>query len=113
MLNDLERKRAERTLAPLLRRRLSSHVKDGGRIAYRFSGHWIELFSVRPAWDDPNELIELPIAKFRYIRVREEWSLFWNRQSGKWRTYQPLPTAERLETLVDEVLADPHACFWG
>lgn len=113
MFDELTLKRIERTLAPLLQPRTRPHVKAGGTVAYRVTGQSIEVYSGRPAWDDPDEIIELPIAKFRYVRTRDTWYLYWNRADERWHGYQPMPDADRLDPLVQEVLDDPYGCFWG
>ncbi|MGO1069774.1 DUF3024 domain-containing protein [Lysobacter sp. CA199] len=113
MLNDIERRRAENAITKLLKPRDSPHVKSGGEVLYRIGGQIIEVYSARPAYDDPDEIIEIPIAKFRYVRTREVWQLFWLRASGKWQGYGALPEAESLPELVDEVWRDPFCCFWG
>ena len=113
MFNDLERKRAEKIVTKLLVPRRSPHVKSGGLVRYRVVRQSIEVFSERPAYDDPAEMIEIPIAKFRYVRVIDAWQLFWCRASGKWEAYGPKRDAENLSELVDEVLRDPYFCFWG
>lgn len=113
MLNDIERKRAEKVIARLLSTRHSPHVKSGGTVLHRVVGQAIEIYSARPAYDDPDEIIEIPIVKFRYVRTQQVWQLFWCRASGKWHGYEPMREAEDLAELVDVVWRDPHYCFWG
>ncbi|WP_425608212.1 DUF3024 domain-containing protein [Lysobacter yananisis] len=76
-------------------------------------GQAIEIYSARPAYDDPGEIIEIPIVKVRYVRTRQVWQLFWFRASGKWQGYEPMREAGDLAELVDEVWRDPYYCFWG
>ncbi|MGH8083163.1 MAG: DUF3024 domain-containing protein [Lysobacter sp.] len=113
MLNDIERKRAENAVTKLLAPRHTPHVKSGGDVLYRVVDQAIEVYSARPAYDDPDEIIEIPIAKFRYVRTREVWQLFWIRASGKWQGYGPRLEAQSLAELVEEVWQDPFCCFWG
>ncbi|MFQ6308732.1 DUF3024 domain-containing protein [Lysobacter capsici] len=113
MLNDLERKRAEKILAGLLAPRHSPHVKSGGVVRYRIVRQSIEVFSERPAYDNPAEMIEIPIAKLRYVRITGVWQLFWSRANGSWDRYSPKPDAGELSELVAEVWSDPYFCFWG
>jgi hypothetical protein len=113
MLNDIERKRAEKIISRLLTPRLSPHVKSGGTVLYRVVGQIIEIYSARPAYDEPDEIIDIPIARFRYVRTQHVWQLFWSRASGKWQGYEPMREAEDLAELVDEVWRDSYCCFWG
>ncbi|MEI2432780.1 DUF3024 domain-containing protein [Lysobacter yananisis] len=113
MLNDIERKRAEKMIVRLLKPRHSPHVKSGGTVLYREVGQTFEIYSARPAFGDPDEIIEIPIAKFRYVRTQQTWQLLWSRASGKWQRYEPMREAEDLAELVDEVWRDPYCCFWG
>ncbi|MGH8083162.1 MAG: DUF3024 domain-containing protein [Lysobacter sp.] len=87
MLNDIERKRAENVVARLLRPRRDPHVKSGGDALGRVVSQTIEVYSARPAYNNPDDIIEIPIAKFRYVRTREVWQLFWSRASGKWQVW--------------------------
>ncbi|QQQ02909.1 DUF3024 domain-containing protein [Lysobacter enzymogenes] len=113
MLNDIERRHALNVIERLLKPRHSPHVKSGGTAMCRVSGQAIEVYSARPAYDDPDEIIEIPVAKFRYVRTRRVWQLFWLRASGKWQGYAPMLEAEGLPGLVEEVWRDPFCCFWG
>ncbi|ROU07556.1 DUF3024 domain-containing protein [Lysobacter enzymogenes] len=113
MLNDIERKRAEKIAARLLKPRHSPHVKSGGTTVCRVVGQAIEIYSARTAYDYSGEVIEIPIVKFRYVRTQQVWQLFWSRASGKWQGYEPMRKAEDLAELVEEVWRDSHCCFWG
>ncbi|WP_074865655.1 DUF3024 domain-containing protein [Lysobacter enzymogenes] len=77
---------------------------------HRVSGPTIEVYGARPAYD---EIVEIPVVKFRYVRTRQVGQLFWLRASGKWQGYGPMLEALGLPELVEEVRRDPFCCFWG
>jgi hypothetical protein len=54
-----------------------------------------------------------PVARFRYIRSRDEWELFWMRADLKWHYYEPAGPVRRLSTLVRHVDRDEYGCFFG
>jgi len=96
----------------LCRRLNQPKIKDLS-IEYRIEKHDVIIFEKRPAWDQPNEMIETPAAKFKYNHTKNVWRLFWMRADLKWHSYQPLASSVTLRNLVNEVKADPYGCFWG
>lgn len=113
MFNDIERKRAERTIATLLRPRLVPHVKSGGTLRLSCQDQSFELSSHMTGYRSDAVDVIVPIAKFRFVRTSAVWQLFWSRASGKWQGYEPSPDAVDRATLVEEVWLDPNHCFWG
>ncbi len=113
MLSEFELKKVEKAVAPLLLPRGTPHVMSGGEAGYRVKGHEVLLFTRRKRWNNQNEEIELDLAKFKYVRASNLWHLYWQRASGKWQGYEPLAVARDIEVLAQEVLRDPHGCFWG
>ena len=112
-LSEFELKKIEKALLPLCKVRTSPHVKSGGVVEYRVKGHEVLLFSRRPKWKHPEEETETGIAKFKYQRTTNTWHLYWLRQTLKWSEYEPLPVADSIQELANEVQADPCGCFWG
>lgn len=53
------------------RRRPALHLRPKVREGQRFHGYAIELFFVRPRYDNPREYVENPFAKVRFIRSRD------------------------------------------
>jgi hypothetical protein len=82
-------------------------------IEYRVEKQDVIIFEKRPAWDQPNAMIETPAAKFRFNRTNNECRLLWMRADLKWHSYQPLSSSVTLTKLVNEGEADPYGCFWG
>ena len=113
-LNELEQKRCERAMGALLeRRRPPAHIRPKLDIGVRVSGQSVEVFEVRPRWDQPQEKMEMPIAKATYVKAKEIWKVFWMRQDLKWHRYGPAPEVASLEEFAQLVHEDKHACFFG
>ena len=88
-------------------------VRDELVLQYRITRHDVLLFEKRPAFRAPGEWTERHVAKFRFNRRRGTWSLLWRDRHVRWHTYEPLPLARELRTLVEEVDRDPAGIFWG
>lgn len=82
-------------------------------VGYSWDGQTALLFEIRPLWNDPDQIIEFPFAKLQFVKTSNIWRLYWLRASGKWDSYKPKPTANRLEELLDEIGNDNHSCFFG
>jgi hypothetical protein len=72
-----------------------------------------EIYTIRPQWDKPENLIEEPVAKATFVKTKKMWKLYWMRADLKWHSYQPLAESESLEKVLTEIGKDPHCCFWG
>jgi hypothetical protein len=82
-------------------------------LQYRISGHDVVVYERRPHYDGRPGHTEGGVAKFKFIRRRGEWYLFWMRADLKWHRYVPLPSDVDLGRLVAEVDKDAHGCFFG
>jgi len=73
-MNDIENKRVEKTVAAFVaKRRPPVHIRDQVDLGFRFNGRAIEIFEIRPRWNNPTEKIEEAVAKARYLKSRDEW----------------------------------------
>jgi hypothetical protein len=95
------------------KRRPPLHIRDQMREGQRFDGQSIELFFVRPVWDDPTRHTEESIAKITFVRASGRWRIFWKRADGKWHRYAPHPEAASLAEALSTVDQDPNGCFFG
>jgi hypothetical protein len=111
--NELELKRIEQTVGEFCRKRSPAQLKDRLRLGYSVKGHEVVNFERRPKWDNPKEWIESPVAKLKFIRSANKWRLYWQRADLKWHEYPSLSSSDRLGDLVQEIDADPLACFFG
>ena len=61
--NDLERKRIENAMSGFMaKRRPPVHVRSQLDIGYRLVGQSIEIFEIRPQWDDLSVIVERSFA---------------------------------------------------
>jgi hypothetical protein len=111
--SELELKRIERTVGGLCRKRSPMHLKDKLRLEYSVKGHDVVIYERRPRWDNPQESMESPAAKIKFVRSANKWRLYWMRADLKWHEYPGFSTSEDLADLVQEVDADPYGCFFG
>ena len=112
--NDLDSKRIANAMAAFLaKRRPPPHIRPELDIGYRLIGQSIEIFEVRPQWDNPSIIREHPFAKATYVRTQNLWKLFWKRSDLKWHGYEPALTVKSIEEFLAAVDADPHGCFFG
>ena len=82
-------------------------------VGYSWDGRDAILFEVRPKWDDPEVKLELPFAKITFVKSKALWKLYWMRASGKWELYEPHAQDGKLNTLLNVIKKDAHACFFG
>jgi len=112
--DDLERRRIEKTVEAYVQgRRPPPHIRPQLDIGFRVTGQSIEIFEIRPAWRQPDEILEHAVAKATFVKTRAVWKVFWMRADLKWHSYAPTPTVGTVEKFLALVEADPHACFWG
>jgi hypothetical protein len=112
--NQLELKRIEKALSAFLaKRRPPAHIRKQIDLGHRISGQSVELFEIRPQWDDPNTIREHPFAKATYVKTKNIWKVYWRRADLKWHQYEPVPTVSSIEKFLDVVDTDRYACFFG
>ncbi len=80
---------------------------------YSWDGETAFLFEVRPQWNDPTKILELPFAKLRFVKSSKICKLYWMRASGKWEAYQPHPENADVPKLLTEIKNDAYGCFFG
>jgi len=112
--NDLESKRIENAMAAFMaKRRPPPHIRPELDFGYRVSGQSIEIFEIRPQWDDPAIIHERPFAKATYVSTQNLWKVFWKRSDQKWHGYEPASTVKSIQDFLAVVDADPYGCFFG
>src|SRR5262249_23099642 len=103
----------KRVAAFVERRRPPLHLRDKLDFAFRIKGHSVEIFTIRPHWEDPSRKTESAVAKATFNRRRNVWKIFWQRADMKWHGYQPHLEAESIEEFLYVVDKDDHNCFFG
>jgi len=58
------------------KRRPPPEIRDKVDIRADINGQAMTIISIRPAYNDPSQKIESPIAKTRWVGTRKVWRLF-------------------------------------
>ena len=107
--SEFEQKRIEKAIAAFMeKRRPSPHIRDKLDFGYRVSGQSVELFEIRPQWDDPSIIREHPFAKATYVKTKKAWKVFWQRADLKWHGYQPSLIVSSIDKFLQVVDADEY-----
>jgi len=110
---EIELARIKKVVGGFCDSRVPAHVQEKLRLKYSVNRHDVVVFEVRPHWRIPGKDMREEVAKFKFVRSRNEWRLYWMRADLKWHSYDPLPSSRDLEELVGEVDEDPYCCFFG
>jgi hypothetical protein len=94
-------------------RRPPPEIRNELDVSFRIEGQSLEIYEIRPAFDNPEEKVESPIAKTTYVKTTDNWKLYWMRADLKWHEYSPDPIADTLEDALAIIDADELACFYG
>ncbi len=113
-LSEFEEKRVEKLASRYLEaNRPPVHVRPQFDLGFRVTGQSLELFEIRPRWDNPEEILEHDYAKAKYVKKTKSWKIYWMRQDLRWHRYDPVPEVSSLEEFLAIVEEDAHACFHG
>ena len=113
-LSEFEQKRCEQVVRAFIEgRRPAPHIRGQVDLGFRVVDQSIEIFEVRPRWNQPEVRQERPVAKATYVKANSVWRVFWQRRDLKWHRYDPAPEVGSLETFLNIVNKDEHGCFWG
>lgn len=112
--SELEYKRIEKAAEAFLeQRRPPPHIREQVDLGFRISGQSLEIFEIRPRWQAPEEIMEIPIAKATYVKAQKQWKVYWQRANLKWHSYEPHPVVRTVDAFLDLVAQDEYACFFG
>jgi hypothetical protein len=112
--SEFELKRHEKILnAYLEKNRPPEYIRNELDLGIRQEGQSVEIFEIRPRWDNPQEKMENPIAKATYVKNQAIWKVYWQRADLKWHLYEPHPKVKSLDEFLKVVEADEYACFFG
>jgi len=95
------------------KRRPPAEIRNEVDLSFRISGQSVEIFEIRPLWNNPKEKIEEPVAKATYVKTQKLWKVYWQRADLKWHRYEPDPEVRTIEEFIDLVEKDDYACFFG
>jgi len=112
--SEFELKKYEKAVKEFIeKKRPPIHLRKKLDLGYRIEGQSVELFEVRPRWDNPNETIQSSVAKAIYVKTQGVWKIYWQRADLKWHGYEPHPEASSIEEFLKVVESDEYACFFG
>ena len=113
-ISEFEIKRCEKALEKFMaKHRPPVHIRNELDLSSRIENQSIELFEIRPQWDNPSKKIECSVAKATYVKTQKLWKVYWQRADLKWHSYAPVPTVKTFEEFLKVVGEDQHACFFG
>jgi hypothetical protein len=113
-LSEFEQKRCERIVAAFIeKRRPAAHIRNQLDLGFRVADQSVEIFEIRPQWNQPQVRREHAVAKATYVKADSVWRVFWQRRDLKWHRYDPAPEVDSLEAFLQVVNEDDHGCFWG
>ena len=100
-LSEFEQKRCERIVAAFIEgRRPAVYIRQQLDLGFRVADQSVEIFEVRPQWNQPEVRREHPVAKATYVKTDSVWRVFWQRRDLKWHRYDPAPEVDSLEAFL-------------
>lgn len=113
-LSEFEIKRLEKIVGQYIeKKRPPADIRDEVDLAFKIEGQSVIIFEIRPAWNNPKEKMELPVAKATYVKSQNVWKIYWHRADMKWHGYDPEPEVDTIEDFLKVVEEDKYACFFG
>ena len=113
-LSEFELKKYEKAVNAFLeKKRPPAYKRDQLDFGFKVENQSIEIFEIRPCWNDPTEIIQMPVAKTTYVKSQRLWRICWQRADLKWHSYAPHPVAKSLEEFLKVVEIDVHSCFFA
>ncbi|MBI9033446.1 MAG: DUF3024 domain-containing protein [Bacteroidales bacterium] len=88
-------------------------IRDQVDIGYSFEKNTIEVFEIRPKWNNEQEKMHSSFVRAKYVKSRNVWVVYWKRASGKWDKYEPNPEVDDLAVFFEVIGADEYGCFFG
>ena len=113
-LTDIEQQRLKKAVGAFIeQRRPPPHVRPKLDLGFRVKDQSVEIFEIAPHWQNEKEKSERPVAKATFVRNQSRWKIYWRRADLKWHSYEPVPTASKIEDFLTVVDNDEFSCFWG
>jgi len=88
-------------------------IRDKVDYGYIFEQNTLELYEIRPKWDNQDEKIKSPFAKTRFVKIQGIWKIYWMRASGKWESYEPNSEVKSINDFFKVIIEDKFGCFFG
>jgi len=114
VFSEFERKRIQKIVGQYIeKRRPPEHLRDEVDLSFRVKGQSVQIFEIRPLWNNPGKKIEEPVAKTTYVKTQNTWKVYWQRADLKWHRYDPDPEVDSIEKFIEIVERDEYGCFFG
>ena len=97
----------------LEQRRPPEHIREKLDIGYSIVSHTVDIFEIRPDWQDKTTTRHSPNARIRYVRTKDKWLLYWMRRDLKWHAYEPDHEHSTLHSALKTIHTDAFCCFFG
>jgi hypothetical protein len=112
--SETELAKVHKTMAAFIEKhRPPEHLREKVDLAYRVTDQAVEIFEIRPRWNKPKEKQEEAVAKARYFKSRDNWTVYWERADLKWHIYEPNAEVKSLSAFLSVVEKDEYGCFFG
>jgi hypothetical protein len=82
-------------------------------MGYELTGNSVFLLEIRPAWNNPQDILKHPYAKATFVQSKNVWKIYWMRANLKWYPYDPNPIVKNLKDFLKIVDEDAYGCFKG
>ena len=77
-ISEFEIKRCKKLVASYVEQhRPPPHIRNEVDLSYRIKDQSIEIFEIRPRWNDPDQQIEEMVAKTTYVNKSGLWKVYW------------------------------------
>lgn len=107
---DLIAKRVEKFIE---KKRPPEEIRSKLDYGYSYKKSTVEIFEIRPQWDDNNIIHHHSFAKAKYVKSKNVWKIYWMRGNLKWAAYDPQPEVSTIDQFLEIVDQDAYHCFFG
>jgi hypothetical protein len=94
---------------------MAPHVRAQLRYEIDVTDRAITVLECRAPWREGfgPDWTRFPICRFRYTKVRKQWSLYWRDRNLKFHEYDLVEPTPHLDELIEYVKNDRSGLFWG
>lgn len=110
-LPDLDVARVQRWCAA----RVPDHARHQVRVECETAARHLTIVERRAPWREEagQDWTSFPIARLRYAKAEQAWTLYWRDRNLRFHVYDRLPPSQHIDDLLIEIDRDPTAIFWG
>lgn len=112
--NEFELRKYQQILDKFIEKiRPPENIRKELDISYKITNQSVEIYEIRPQYDNPKNIQNIEIAKATYVKTQDIWKIFWMRSDLKWHGYEPNPEVDDLSDFLSIIDEDKYGCFWG